>query len=198
LWVIAEPAEQARVTIPKTQATATARAIQAAASTATAIALLPTATPVPTPYAGEPSPAGGLGNTRNALVRALGPATGETSGKLVAFRPPGREVHVAFTPDPPRAALVAVFVNTPLVFDMAVSESRKLFPADARPRAAAPEGNPSFIVERFTSPTLEQALGTGDFSVLYTRDPNDPKGLITGIVFGLADDFTALLDQARR
>ena len=121
--------------------------------------------------------------------------TGETSGKLVVFRQPGREIHVAFTPDPPRAAVVAVLPSTGLAFDAAVKESRKLFPTDTGPRAVAPEGNPQFVVERFSSPMLGQALGTADFSVIYTRDA---KGAITSIVLGLGDDLDALMELAKK
>ena len=130
LWVVAEAPDVAAVRIANAQATATlvsgtatAQATLDAASTATAVALEPTATPLPaptaTPFAGEPSPAGGIGNTRPALEHAYGLATGETSGKLVVFRQPGREVHVAFTPDPPRAALLAVVYQSPATFDAA-------------------------------------------------------------------------------
>jgi LPXTG-site transpeptidase (sortase) family protein len=213
LWVVAEPPEQAAVTIAnaaatataaaatataqatEAAATATAQATEAAAATATAFALLPTATP--TPYAGEPALPGGIGNTRIDLEKAFGAATGETSGKLVVFRQPGRDYHVQFTPDPPRAAMVAEWLTPPLSFDAAVRESRKLFPSDTRPAADAPEGNSQFIVERFSSASLAEALGltSGDFSVIYTRDP---RGAITSIVLGLGDDFDALIAQSRR
>jgi len=83
---------------------------------------------------------------------------------------------------------------TGMSFDVAVRESRKLFPTDARPRADAPEGNSRFIVERFSSPSLAQALGSDEFSVIYTRDP---RGTITSIVLGLGDDFDALIAQSR-
>jgi hypothetical protein len=196
LWVVAEPPEQAAVTIANAAATATAEASAAVAATATAVALEPTMTPVPV-YVGEPSLAGGIGNSRVDLEKVLGRATGETSGKLVVFRQPGREVHVAFTPDPPRAALLAEILtpDTRMTFDAAVREARKLFPTDTRPRADAPEGNSQFAVERFTSPDLARALGSGDFSVVYTRDQS---GAITSILLGLGDDFEALMQQARR
>lgn len=193
LWVIAEPPDQAAETIANAAATATAEATAAVAATATARALEPTATPVPTPFVGEPSLPGGIGNTRVSLEKAFGLATGETSGKLVVFRPAGREFHVAFTPDPPRAELVAEIPAAGVSFDAAVKETRKLFPTDTRPRAAAPEGNPKFVVERFTSPTLGQALGNADFSVIYLRDA---KGSVTSIVIGLGDDFDALIEQS--
>jgi LPXTG-site transpeptidase (sortase) family protein len=195
LWVIAEPPDQAAQTIAVAAATATAEATAGVAATATALALEPTATPVPPPFMGEPSLAGGIGNTRVNFEKAFGLATGETSGRQVVFRQPGREIHVGFTPDPPRAALVAILPSAALPFDAAVKESRKLFPTDTRPRAAAPEGNPNFVVERFTSPTLAQALGTGDFAVIYTRDA---KAAITSIVLGLGEDFDALIQQARK
>jgi len=166
------------------------------AATATALALEPTPTPVPL-YVGEPSLPGGIGNTRVDLEKALGKATGETSGKLVVFRQPGREFHVLFTPDPPRTALLAEVLasDSHVTFDAAVREARKLFPADTRPRVTAPEGNSQFVVERFNSPSLAEALGTGDFSVVYTRDTT---GAITSILLGLGDDFEALMQQARR
>jgi LPXTG-site transpeptidase (sortase) family protein len=208
LWVVAEPPDQAAVTIANAAATATAQATaaaatataqatEAAAATATAFALQPTATPTPTPYAGEPAPAGGLGNTRGNLGKTFGAATGETSGKLVVFRQPGRDYHVQFTPDPPRAALVAELLSPAMSLEAAVRESRKLFPEDTRPRADAPEGNSQFVVERFASASLAEALGisSGDFSVLYTRDA---KGAISSIVLGLGDDFDALIAQSRR
>ena len=208
LWVVAEPPDQAAVTIANAAATATAQATAAAATataqateaaeaTATAIALQPTATPTPTPYVGEPASAGGLGHTRGNLEKTFGAATGETSGKLVVFRQPGRDYHVQFTPDPPRAALVAELLAPAMSLDAAVRESRKLFPEDTRPRADAPEGNSQFVVERFSSASLAEALGisSGDFSVLYTRDA---KGAISSIVLGLGDDFDALIAQSRR
>jgi len=195
LWIVAEPPDQAAVTIAAAAATATAEATAAVAATSTALALVPTVTPTPV-YVGEPSLPGGIGNTRANLEKTLGSATGETSGKLVVFRQPGREVHVVFTPDPPRAALLAEILapDSHLTFDDAVREARKLFPADTSPRAAAPEGNGPFVVERFASPSLAQALGTGDFSVVYTRDST---GAITNILIGLGDDFAALIQQSR-
>jgi LPXTG-site transpeptidase (sortase) family protein len=195
LWVIAEPPDQAAQTIAAAAETAAAEATAGVAETATALALEPTATPVPAPFVGEPSLTGGLGNTRLDLEKAFGLATGETSGKQVVFRQPGREIHVAFTPDPPRATLVAILPTAGLPFDAAVKESRKLFPTDTRPRAGAPEGNPKFVVERFTSSTLARALGRADFAVIYTRDA---KGTISSVVLGLGDDFDALIEQARK
>jgi len=196
LWVIAEPPDQAAVTIANASATATAEATAAVAATATAVVAQPTATPTlaPTPYAGEPSLAGGIGNTRVNLEKAFGAATGETAGKLVVFHQPAGDYHVHFTPDPPRAALVARMFATGMSFDAAVRESRKLLPTDARPRADAPEGNSRFIVERFSSPSLAQALGSDEFLVIYTRDP---RGTVTSIVLGLGDDFDALIAQSR-
>jgi LPXTG-site transpeptidase (sortase) family protein len=196
LWIVAEPPEQAAVTIAAAAATATAEATAGIAATATALALEPTLTPVPV-YVGEPSLPGGIGNTRVDLEKVLGRATGETSGKLVVFRQPDREFHVVFTPDPPRAALVTEILapGTRMTFDAAVREARKLMPSDARPRTDAPEGNSQFAVERFASANLAQALGSGDFSVVYTRDTT---GAITSMLLGLGDDFEALMQQSRR
>jgi LPXTG-site transpeptidase (sortase) family protein len=194
LWVIAEAPDRAVETIARVSATATAEATAAVAATATAIALIPT----PTPYAGEPSLAGGLGNTREDIGDALGAPLGETARNLVVFRQTsaGREVQVLFTPDPARSALLAVIPlpGQRLSFDQAVRESRRYFPADTRPRADAPEGNAEFVVERFESPSLEAALGIGEFSVVYLKDR---QGLITRYVLGLGEDFAALIEQTR-
>jgi LPXTG-site transpeptidase (sortase) family protein len=203
LWVIAEPPEQAAITIANAQATATvvsatatAQATLDAEATGTAVASLPTATPLPTPYAAEPSQPGGIGNTRANLEKTFGYATGETAGKLVVFRQPNAEVHVQFTPDPPRAALLAYFPKASLSFEAAVAEARKVFPADTQPTATGPEGNPQFVVEHFSSATLAQALSltSGDFSVIYTRDA---KGAITSVVIGPGGDIDALLTASR-
>jgi LPXTG-site transpeptidase (sortase) family protein len=204
LWIVAEPPDQAAITIANAQATATvvsgtatAQATIDAQTTATAIARLPTATPVPTPYAGEPSLAGGLGNTRVNLEKAFGYATGETSGNLVVFRQPSAEVHVHFSPDPPRASLVAFIPTSSMSFEAAVAQARKLFPSDTQPTTGGPEGNPSFIVERFTSNSLAQALSlpSGNFSVIY---PKDARGGITSIVLAPGDDLDAILKSARQ
>jgi sortase (surface protein transpeptidase) len=192
LWIIAEPPDQAAQTISTAAATATAEAKAGIAATATAVALEPTPAP---PFIGEPSLPGGIGNTRANVEKAFGLPTGETSGKLVVFHQTGREVRVAFTPDPPRAFLVVEIPTTGSSFEAAIKESRQLFPKDTRPRAAAPEGNPKFVVERFTSPTLAEALGSGDFSVVYARDA---RGMFSSIVLGLGDDFNTLLEQARK
>ena len=203
LWVIAESPDQAAITIANAEATATvvsatatAQATLDAEATATAFARLPTPTPVPTPFAGEPSAAGGIGNTRHDLEKAFGFATGETGGKLVVFRPDAGDVHVRFTPDPPRAQLVSEDFRTPISFDAAVRAARRLMPTDTRPRVAAPEGNSQIIVERFASTSLAQALGTtsDDFSVVYTRDA---RGAIGNLLIGVGDDIDALMADAR-
>jgi len=194
LWVVAEPPDQAAATIASVSATATA----VTEATATAVAALPTETPVPvpTPFRGEPSLTGGIGNTRADLEKAFGSATGETSGKLVVFKVGGgREVRVRFSPNPPRALLVSESFPASLTFDAAVAESRKLFPRDASPLAAAPEGNARIVVERFTSPSLAQAVGDGNFAVVYTRDA---KGGISAVLVGGGGDIDALQTDARR
>src|SRR5262249_8345234 len=151
---------------------ATAQATEDAQATATAVALLPTPTPVPTPYAGEPSSPGGIGNTRVNLEKTFGYASGETTSRLVVFHQPNFEVDGRFSPDPPRSRLVAEYPSTRLSFDAAVRQARTLFPSDAQPTTAGPEGNSQLVVERFTSATLAQALSldSGDFTVIYTRD----------------------------
>lgn len=246
LWVVAEPPEQAAVTIAQVAATATVEA----AVTATALALEPTATATPMPYAGEPSPSGGLGNTRTDWGHAYGAASGETAGKQVVYRLPAaaaptpaaatpvptvtpspaptargasgksanlptpvpptattapasqtqstglpaRELHVAFTPDPQRVSRLSVVYSSPVPVDTAARETRRLLPADIISRAA-PEGSPEMIVERLSSPSIEQALGSGDLTVISNRDS---RGAITSVVIGLGDDVDALSSEALR
>jgi hypothetical protein len=202
--VIAEEPDQAAVTIANAQATATvvsatatAQATLDAQATATVVASLPTATPVPTPYAGEPSLPGGIGNSRANLEKALGYATGETGGKLVVFHQSNGEVHVRFSPDPPRATLETYLPNSPMNFEAAVAQARKLFPSDTQPSDAGPEGNSQFIVERFSSQSLAQALDLNStrFVVVYARDA---KGAISSIVLGPGDDIDTLLTESRK
>lgn len=242
LWVVAEPPEQAAVTIAQVAATATVEA----GATATAVALEPTATPSPTPYAGEPSPSGGLGNTRTDIGHAYGAASGETPGKLVVYRLPAhgtppapstptaaatvtpkptpgkatpvpatatgaptlaptarastaggdrlpaRDLHVVFTPEPQRVSLIAVIYASPIRVDEAARQAHRLLPTDSMARAD-PEGGPSLVVERYSSASLEAALGVGDITIVSTRDAS---GAISSTVLGLGDDVDALLTQS--
>ena len=90
--------------------------------------------------------------------------------------------------------------DAPLTFDAAVRLSRSYSPKDAQPRAAAPEGNQRFVVERFTSPSLGATLPPewftdrqgqpGDFIVVYLRRPD---GRIALVVLGIGDDAEGLL-----
>ena len=104
---------------------------------------------------------------------------------------------MAFTPDPPRAALLAVVYQSPATFDAAVADSRKLLPSDTQPRGAGPEGNAELVVERFTSSVLGTVLGlnSGNFSVVYIRDA---KGAITSMILAPGDDIQSIVADARR
>jgi hypothetical protein len=145
-----------------------------------------------------------MGNTRQDVDSALGPPTGQTPDLLVAYRRSNIEYHVGYTPDPPRAWLIAQLVpqGTQMSLDQAMAEARKVFPRDTQPRGAQPEGNNQFVVERFRSPTLGEAIppeqfqqrgGTpGDFLAVYARDPAQ-AGRITRIIVGIGDDPNVLL-----
>jgi len=93
--------------------------------------------------------------------------------------------------------MVAEDLNPPLALDAAVREARKLFPSDAQPRTAAPEGNAQIVVERFTSLELAKALSldSGDFSVIYGKNAS---GAITSIAVGPGDDLDAIESDAHR
>lgn len=152
----------------------------------------------PTPTIIEPAPAGGLGSTRADLQAVFGRPLGETPAKLVVYRAGGAEYHVEFTPEPSRAVMLVEFPATGarLSFEAAVRESRRFFPLDTQPRARGPEGNDQFVVERFSSPSLADAVGAGDLVVVYARD--ERQGSISRIILGLGDDVDALLDRSIR
>jgi hypothetical protein len=160
--------------------------------------------PTPTPFAGQVSAAGGAGNTRQDLDSAYGAPTGQTPDLLVAYRKGTTEYHVGYTPDPARAWLIEELVpqGTPMTLEQAMAEARKLFPRDTQPRGGQPEGNNQFVVERFRSPTLGQAIppeqfqqrggNPGDFLAVYARDPAQ-AGRIARIIVGIGDDPNVLL-----
>lgn len=151
------------------------------------------------------APAGGLGNTRQDLDAAYGPPAGETPGKLVVYRKDNTEYRVEFTPEPPRDMLLVKVLpqNAPIALDAAIQESRRFFPKDTQPRASGPEGNDQFVVERFLSPTLAQALPAqvfeqrkgqpGEFLAVYTRNQ---QGQITRVIVGVGNDPSALIQRA--
>ena len=191
LWVIAEAPDKAKETIAQVSATATVEARIAAAATATAFAAIPT----PTPYTGEPSLAGGPGQyargpgqgprraaRRNAPQAGRVPAVGAstTCDSLPIHRAPrcwssSRMARPATDVRCRRARLASVL-------SVRCSSS-----------AVEPEGNAEFVVERFESPTLEEAVDSLEFSVIYLRDR---QGLISHVILGLGGDVDALIDAA--
>jgi hypothetical protein len=159
----------------------------------------------PTAFSGQVAPAGGLGNTRSDLDAAYGPPPGETPEHLVVYRKAPFEYHVRFVPDPNgRAELIGVQPQNgqALTLEAAQAEMRKLLPRDAQPPNPQPEGSNEFVVERYTSQLLSQALGPpsgaqpGQFMLVYARDPNQ-GGRITRAVAGIGNDPNALLTAAR-
>ncbi|HET6315025.1 MAG TPA: hypothetical protein VFG86_01110 [Chloroflexota bacterium] len=168
----------------------------------------PTSIPTATPFAGQVADLGGLGNTRADLQSAYGAPVGETPDALVVFRKQPLEYHVGLQPDlNGRAALILVVPGQqqPWTTEGAMAEARKLLPKDSQPPSAPAEGNNQFIVQRFASQSLAQALGEdvfrtaqaqpGEFLVVYARDPS--SGRITRFVIGVGSDPAALLNRAR-
>ena len=87
-----------------------------------------------------------------------------------------------------------------------MAEARKLLPKDAQPPNLPPEGNDRFVVERYTSQSLTQALPAnvftanngqpGQFLAVYVKD--SPQGnRITRIILGPGNDPQALVNQGR-
>ena len=164
------------------------------------------APPSPTPFAGQVANAGGIGNTRADVDAAFGAPAGETPDHLVVYRKNNYEFHVRYVPDiNGRAALIVELPQQSgqaVPLEQAQSEAHKLLPKDAQPPTPAPEGNNQFVVERFTSQSLAQALppetfsangGTpGQLTIVYARDA---QGRITRWVVGPGNDPNALLNQ---
>jgi hypothetical protein len=185
-------------------AAATTQPTQAAPA---ASAGTPTAAASPTPFAGQVANAGGLGNTRSDFDAAYGAASGETPEHLVVYRKGSFEYHVGFAPDiNGRAALVVLLPqqNQTLTLEQAQAEAHKLLPKDAQPPNPTAEGSNQFVVERYTSQTLAQALPPeaftpgngqpGQFLLVYVRDQ---QGRITRAILGPGNDPNALVNQGR-
>jgi hypothetical protein len=154
--------------------------------------------------------AGGAGNTRSDLDAAYGTPAGETPERLVVYRKNNFEYHVRFVPDPQgRAALLVAIPqpnSPPLTLEQAMAEARKLLPKDAQPPTPQLEANDQFVVERYTSQSLAQALPPdaftsnkgqpGQFLVVYVRDAQQ-QNRITRFIIGPGNDPQALINQGR-
>ena len=152
--------------------------------------------------------AGGLGNTRSDLDSTYGPPAGETPDHLVVYRKNNIEYHVGFVPDPnARAALIVELPQQNAqawTQEQALTEGHKLLPKDVQPPNPQPEGTDQFVVERYTSQTLAQALPAqvftankgqpGQFLVVYVKD-SAQGGRITRIILGPGTDPQALINQ---
>jgi len=174
-----------------------AAAPPAAAPTVVAAAQ-PQPSPSPTPFNGQVSAGGGLGNTSADLQAAYGAPVGQTSNNLVVYRKNNFEYHVQLVPDLNGRAAVIVEMpvqQTPaLTLQQAQAEAHRLLPKDAQPPNATPEGNNQFVVERYTSQTLAQALpaaGGGQFLIVYVKDQSGNN--ITRWILGAGNDPNALL-----
>ena len=167
----------------------------------------PAAPPSPTPFNGQVSAGGGLGNTRTDIDAAYGSPTGETANHLVVFRKNNFEYHVGLVPDlNGRADLIAeqpIQSAQPPALAQAQAEAHRLLPRDAQPPNAAPEGNNQFVVERYTSQTLAQALppeaftpGGGELGSFLIVFVKDQSGNIARWILGPGNDPNALISQA--
>jgi hypothetical protein len=167
-----------------------------------------TATPLPSPtlFAGQVASAGGLGNTRADVEAAYGPPVGETPGHLVVYRKNNVEYHVQYVPDlNGRAALIVEMPQpsaTPLTLQMAPAEAHKLLPKDAQPPNPQQEGNDQYVVERYVSQLLAQAVPAqvfaankgepGQIMAVYVRNSSQ-AALVSRIIVGPGSDAAALV-----
>jgi hypothetical protein len=176
-----------------------------ATAAAPATATMP---PKPTaqPFRGEVSPSGGLANSRTSFEGAYGAPTGETPSGLVVYQRAPREFQVLFSPDPVRAILVAARTlpgMATLSLDQARDVAHGILPNDAQRPTAQPEGNQQFVVERYHSNTLAQALPddlarewggqAGDLVAIFQRSASDP-GHIDRVIVAIGDN----IDRARQ
>ena len=146
-----------------------------------------------------------MANTREDLQTAYGAPTAETQGKLLVFKKDQAEYHVDLNAEVGRASLISQLPPSGRLWsqDEAMTEVRKLFPKDVQTRSTQPEGNQQFVIERFSSPSLAQALPAGvwrerggqpgDFLAIYEKDS---QGRITRIVIGAGSDPALLLKRA--
>jgi LPXTG-site transpeptidase (sortase) family protein len=201
LWIVAEPAE----TVAARAAGETGARLAAGATRATGAlgAAGPAgATPARPPV--QVSPRGGLGNTDSDLAAGYGGPVGQSAAGLAVYRRAGAEHQAALLEagaQVRRAAVVVDRLAAPLSLEAAARESRGLLPKDTQPRSAGPEGNARFVVERFSSPALAEAVPAewfqtrgaqpGEFIVVYAKAAD---GRITDIVAGVGNDPSGLLD----
>jgi hypothetical protein len=171
LWVVAEPRDE--------------------------VTAHPRPTLPPTPPPAQIAVPGGLGTTAADLVKAFGPPVGESASRLAVYQRNGVE-HQAQLVDVPgdgtrRAAVVVEHAPVALTYAQAIQHTRSLLPHDATPRAAGPEGNTRFIVERYISAAVASTLPneSGEFLVVYNRNKD---GTISDIAVGVGDDPNRLLD----
>jgi sortase (surface protein transpeptidase) len=160
---------------------------------------LPAAAPV------QPSAVGGLGNTDADLARAYGAPVGESPRKLTVYRRNGVERQAQYVDGAGKERRADVVVersraDASFTLDEARRHATALLPRDAVARSASPEGNGRFVVEYFTSESLEQTLPAesfteregepGDVVAVYRRRPD---GRITDILVGIGSDPSELL-----
>jgi len=150
---------------------------------------------------------GGLGNTRRDLDSAYGAAVGQTPQNQVVYRKNNLEYHVVMVPDVNgRAALIAVAPQQAAqlpTLEQAQAQAHALLPRDAQPPNPTPEGSDQFVLERFTSQSLGQALASSvspsssgsqptPLAIVYVKDPS---GNISRWIVGAGNDPRVLLSQ---
>jgi hypothetical protein len=160
----------------------------------------------PTGFSGQVSAGGGLGNTRSDMDAAYGGPVGETPDHLVVYRKSNVEDHVLLVPDlNGRAAVIVQIPPASTDQAQAQAQAHSLLPRDAQPPNAAPEGNAQFVVQRYTSQALAQALPPealssipgaqpGQFLIVYALDA---QGRVTRWAIGVGNDPNALLNLER-
>jgi hypothetical protein len=161
----------------------------------------------PAPSEAQISAPGGLGNSRADFDATYSSPVGQAPNGLVVYRNNTFELHVGFVPDlNGRSALVVQIPRTSppnVPLDQAQIQAHALLPRDAQPPNPAPEGNDQFVVERYTSQLLEQALpatafsaGGGEPGQLLIVYQKNAQGGITRWMLGAGNDPNALIQAA--
>jgi len=153
----------------------------------------------------QPSATGGLGNTDADLARAYGGPIGESPENLTVYQRNGVERRAQFVEasgQQRRATVVIERARADASFslDEARRRATALLPRDAETRSSAPDGNGRFVVEYFSSASLERTLPAewftdrqvepGDVVAVYRRRPD---GRVSDVLVGIGSDPSELL-----
>jgi hypothetical protein len=203
LWVVAEPAAEALASLtptadaeaepthtptpapkPTLGPTLSPAGTRTPAGASSAQGAASVAGPGSVAGAGSATDAASLGATRAEVESALGAPVAESHPGLFSYDRGQLEYRVRFDAPGGHAQTIsmAALSGQPMPLLEAVQAARRLYPADAHARAAAPESVGDAIVERLSSALLARRLGSPaptDFVAAYARTTNGSIARVT-------------------